>query len=528
MVVGRTWQRCCCPVPTLLRKRPRASLPPARQSSRLFFSIIAPRDYREALSRLAQLQANRAVTQLFDRPPGAARDQEDLNAAAIPEMAGWLARAGYAPQDLARMRHIHVAGTKGKGSVCAFATSVLRQYADGPVGTYTSPHLVSPRERIAVDGRPVSQDVFARGFFELWDRFTEQAVRRDGADAAAAAAAEARGPATKPFFFRYMTILAWHLFLQQGVGDVVMECGIGGEHDATNVLPAEAVSAAVICRLGRDHVAMLGGSLDQIAWHKAGILKPGVRAFTVNVERSQPSVMRVLRRRAAERSASLVELDPDAVRSWGGVRGGSLRGDFQATNQALAVMAAQHHLGLEPPSLAALPDKMVRGLREAALRGRCEILRRRAATWLLDGAHTAESLDQVARWLARELQPDDRGVVLVFNQQERDAAGLLRHLLAAVGRETGTSGVFRHALFARNERRAQAPPGGRDALSVQRDAAAAMREASPRSQTAVFGNVDDAVHEAERLVAGGGKVLVTGSLHLVGGVLQVLEPDSLL
>jgi folylpolyglutamate synthase len=483
---------------------------------------VMPRSYQDALEKLTELQSNRSITQLFGHTPEQANAKaRDLNAVAIPEVVEWLQRAGYSTEDLARMRHIHVAGTKGKGSVCAYATSLLRQY--GTVGTYTSPHLVSPRERIAIDGEPISQDYFAAAFFELWDRFTE-AARREGRDAAAA-----EGAASKPFFFRFLTILAWHVFLQQGVRSVVIECGIGGEYDATNVLPAGAVSAAVVSQLGIDHVAMLGDTVEKIAWHKAGILKPGVKGFTV---RAEPSVSRVLRERAAEKKATLVELDPEELEAWDGVEG-NLKGGFQKMNQALAVMAVREHLGMPPGKLGDLPDEMVKGLREATLRGRCEVIHDEVATWLLDGAHTKESLKEVAKWLSQNTQ-DGEEVVLVFNQQERNAAELLASFVEEVNSSTGCP-VFTSGVFTRNEIKGA---GGDGDVTVQESAAKMMRDVVPGCSTTVFDNVDDAVAHARELVhAGGkekgngkgkGKVLVTGSMHLVGGVLRVLEPDSLL
>ncbi|GAB0131891.1 hypothetical protein EsDP_00000345 [Epichloe bromicola] len=478
------------------------------------------RTYEDALQKLTQLQSNRTTTQLFDddkNPSQDAAKARNLNAAAIPEMLHWLRRAGYSPADLCRMRHIHVAGTKGKGSVCAFATSMLRRY--GTVGTYTSPHLVSPRERIAINGRPVSQEAFARAFFDLWDRFTECA-RKEGVDATTA-----EGASSKPFFFRFLTILAWHMFLREGIGSVVMECGIGGEYDATNVLPAEAVSAAVVSQLGVDHVAMLGDTVEKISWHKAGIFRRGVKAFTVNLSH-QPSVMEVLRSRAREKGALLVELEARDVEAWGGVRG-NLRGDFQKLNQALAVMAVREHLGLPGGDLGQVPGEMVEGLRQASLRGRCEVLRcDEGTTWLLDGAHTRESLQQVARWVAQEgVQPDEH-FILVFNQQERNAPELLKAFVEAVQGGMGKREVFSHALFTRNEVKARAEQD----LAVQQGAAAMMQSLSPGCTIAVLDNVESAVEAARGWCLGEkkGKILVTGSLHLVGGILQVLEPDPVL
>ncbi|OAQ66984.1 folylpolyglutamate synthase [Pochonia chlamydosporia 170] len=472
------------------------------------------RTYQDALEKLTSLQSNRTITQLFDTTQGNNQPPaRDLNALAIPEVTRWLERAGYTTQDLTRMRHIHVAGTKGKGSVCAFATSLLRQY--GTVGTYTSPHLVSPRERIAINGEPVSQAQFASAFFELWDRFTESA-RREGVDVDVA-----EGPTTKPFFFRFLTIMAWHIFLTEGVTNVVMECGIGGEYDATNILPARAVSAAVISQLGIDHVAMLGETVEEITWHKAGILKDGVKGFTVKAE---ASVMRVLRERAAEKNATLVEVDSGEIEAWGGVEG-NLKGGFQKLNQALAVMAVKEHMGISG-GLGVIPSEMVKGLREATLRGRCEVVRDGDGTWLLDGAHTKESLVEVARWLGQNVDEGEE-VVLVFNQQERNAGELLAGFLEAAERVMGRY-VFVSALFTRNEMKGV----GDGDVTVQEGAARKMTEVVPGCTTAVFDNIEDTIEHARTLIQNKdkkqGKVLVTGSMHLVGGALRVLEPDSLL
>ncbi|KAL7943134.1 Mur ligase [Trichoderma barbatum] len=500
------------PVASLIRSPANRPLRASTQP----FSAMA-RDYKEALEKLALLQSNRIVTSLFEAPEK--KTPQDLNAAAIPEMLAWLRRAGYTPQDLARMRHIHVAGTKGKGSVCAYATAMLAKYRT--VGTYTSPHLVNVRERIAINGVPVERDVFTAAFFEIWDRLTEAAVKEG------MSAVEAEGTASKPFYFRFLTILAWHIFLKQGVRDVVIECGIGGEYDSTNVLPAEAVSAAVVSQLGIDHVAMLGDTVEKITWHKAGILKPGVKGFTMKL-RDQPGVMEVLRKRAAEKNAELVEVEDDDVERWGGVSG-ILKGDFQKRNQALAVMAVREHLGMrQDKPLEDIPQKMIEGLQEAKLRGRCEVVHDGSAEWLLDGAHTKDSLEEVAKWSVKTHLDADEPLVLIFNQQERNITQLLEDFVGAVRREAGREEVFRYAIFTRNELTKPADGEVRDVL-VQEQAAEKMHSLVPGCDIKVFDSTPDAVAEARRLAQGqngskGKKILVTGSLHLVGSILQVLEP----
>lgn len=424
------------------------------------------------------------------------------------------------------MRHIHVAGTKGKGSVCAYATAMLTKYrgADGSVGTYTSPHLVSPRERIAIDGQPVAQDVFATAFFEVWDRLSE-AARRDGVEAS-----EAEGPASKPFYFRFLTILAWHIFLTSGVRDVVVECGIGGEYDATNVLPPEAVSAAAVSQLGIDHVAMLGDTVEKIAWHKAGVFKRGRKAFARRLD-AHPGIMDVLRSRAEEKGAALVELDDEAVEVWGGVKG-PLQGEFQKYNQALAVMAVREHLGVKADASASLhdtPEVLMGGLEEAKLRGRGEVLQYEDTKWYLDGAHNKDSLDGVARWLARELEHGE-SVILVFNQQDRDVSELLLEFIEATETHVPRRDVFSHAFFTTNDTQGPADAETRD-LTVQNKAATTMSGVRPDCEVHTFDNVGHAVAAAQEIAkgkCGKQKVLVTGSMHLVGGVLRVLEPEGLL
>ncbi|KAH8179238.1 folylpolyglutamate synthase [Sarocladium implicatum] len=476
------------------------------------------RTYDDALHKLSLIASNRRITSLFDQKPTSS-PRVDLNAQAIPEMLTSLRHAGYVPEDLTSIRHIHVAGTKGKGSVCAFATSLLLQHkarlSGMGVGTYTSPHLISPRERIAVDGQPVNKDVFTEAVFEIWDRFTEVGRKEMGLSDE-----DAEGAASKPFYFRFMTILAWHIFLKLGIRDVVMECGIGGEYDATNILPAANISAAVITQLGIDHVAMLGDTVEKIAWHKAGILKPGVTGFTRTLAQ-QPAVMTVLKDRAAEKQAKLVEVDDTLIEAWGGVDG-NLKGGFQRYNQVLALLAIRQHLGLDADPTTVMTDitpDEVRGLQEARLRGRCEVITQEDVTWFLDGAHTNESLEQVSTWF-KQSTPSDARSILIFNQQERDASHLLAHFLSCVDRPA----AFSHALFTSNE---QAKGAEVQDQSVQKAAAAKMAEMAPDCKLAVYDNIQETVAEARRLAkVSGGRVLVTGSLHLVGGVLQALEPGS--
>ncbi|KAJ9151695.1 Folylpolyglutamate synthase [Coniochaeta hoffmannii] len=499
---------------------------------------MAARSYDEALTLLATLQSNRAITSLFTPPPttSPSSPKPDLNAQAIPEMLLWLKRAGYTPSDLAPLKTIHVAGTKGKGSVSALATSILTRYpaVAGRVGTYTSPHVVSVRERIMLDGQPISRELFASYFFQLWDRFAESA-RADGR--------EEEG--CRPFYFRFLTILAWHVFLSEGVRSAVVECGIGGEYDATNVIPAEAVTAAVVTQLGIDHVAMLGDTVEKIAWHKAGIFKPGVKSFTMKLE-GRDGVMEVLRERAEEKGAPLVEVPYQKVLEWEGVEGARLGGDFQKFNMALAVAAVREHLvrlghvfdegpfARDDYSLKDMPREFVDGLRNASLRGRCEVIKdeANAIEWYVDGAHTDESLEAAGKWFGCAANDLPRVVpVLVFNQQERDSQHLLKVLLHTVERtRCSNMGPFQLAIFCRNEEEEPAEGETRD-LSVQEANARTFRDWDKSKVCAAW--TETAVKPALKAIADHARewkrqgyttqVLVTGSFHLVGAVIKNVE-----
>jgi folylpolyglutamate synthase len=508
---------------------------------------LAP-TYDNALHLLSLLQSNKNIINLFTAAPGS---QGDINASAIPEMTAWLSRAGYAPSDLARLRCIHVAGTKGKGSTCAFTSSILRQYPDaaGRVGTYTSPHLVTVRERICLDGEPISQAKFTTYFFELWNRLSD-AARRAGDELPQADELGADGPSTKPFYFRFLTLLAFHAFLREGIKSAVIECGIGGEYDSTNVLPPEAVTASGVTQLGIDHVAMLGDTVEKIAWHKAGIFKKGVPAYTHQAGRTDgDAVSKVLSERAHEKGTSLDSIDGQVLEKWEGVQGARLEGAFQKSNMALATVLSRRHLqalghkfelpffesgGSPLPSkLGDMPQEFVTGLQTATLRGRCETITQDRILWYLDGAHTQDSLVQVGRWYASKISGEDSIRVLIFNQQERDSAALLQTLLETILEETGMPNqkIFHHAFCPTNEANSFMK---KPEFTVQRKNCDVVRQFCPFTAALPADSISTALDMARTVMLGAKKskdnfkvqVLVTGSFNLVGPALKLLEPGG--
>jgi folylpolyglutamate synthase len=501
------------------------------------------RTYETALALLDVLASNRAVVNMIQN------SNRDMNLDAIPEMLEWVRKAGYSVGDFNKLNVIHVAGTNGKGSVCAMINAILQQYgqesptscqsvdranleqlnkAGGPrkpgkIGLYTSPHLVTVRERIRINNVPISQSLFASNFFALWDRFT--------AAAASSGHPDPESPETKPGYFRYLTIMALHVFLQEGVETAIVECGIGGEYDSTNILTKDAVTVGAITKLGIDHVGMLGDTIEKIAWHKGGIIKDMMCCFTVpQVEEA----MGVLRERAKAKGAVLSvvtrrkEIDNEEVKL-------GVEGDFQKDNASLAIAVAEAHLKkigfTEDLDSGKLPDKFVRGLEGVKWEGRCEVRKEGNIEWCIDGAHTLDGIETTARWFAEKLHGVPKGEsMLIFNQQTRDAPALVWSLHLNLQQATGARHIFSNAAFCTNNPYkvdAQATPDAID-LTVQKASADAWSELEPDTEIRIFASIEEAINNAREVAKDSEvlKVLVVGSLHLVGGFLKVLHKDS--
>ena len=281
-------------------------------------------------------------------------------------------------------RYVHVAGTNGKGSVCAMIASSLR-VAGFRTGLYTSPHLVSPRERISVGGSSISEDAWVAAF-ELAHGASERLLAREHIDA-------------HPSFFETVTAMAFVAFAQAGVEMVVLETGLGGRLDATNVVVPEV---AVITQIDFDHEAFLGSSIESIAAEKAGILKanrPGVFAT------QRPDALAVLERRALNLDIPVVHTSSLRIEGLELDRFGSrftlvadeeipivcpLAGEHQVENARTAV-AALLTLGITAGAIR-------EGIAEAQWAGRLE---RVGPDIILDGAHNPAGARALADYIRR-------------------------------------------------------------------------------------------------------------------------------
>ncbi|KAM9370786.1 folylpolyglutamate synthase, mitochondrial [Phaethornis superciliosus] len=389
-------------------------------------------DYQDAIRTLNTLQTNASYLEQVKRERGDPQAQ-------LEAMKDFLERSRLKVEDLDRLNIIHVTGTKGKGSACAFTECILRSYGL-KTGFYSSPHLVQVRERIRINGQPISKELFSKYFWLVYNRLEKT-----------------KDPAhpSMPAYFRFLTIMAFHVFLQEKVDLAIVEVGIGGAYDCTNIIRSPVVCG--VSSLGIDHTSILGDTMEKIAWQKGGIFKPGVPAFTV----AQPErPLEVLRDRARERECPLYlcpELDTFSGDHQALKLG--LAGAHQRSNAALALQLARTWLqcrgcqGLgelqdvpldtklvgRPVPLAPtfqLTPAMIQGLQDTEWLGRTQVLPHGPVTWYLDGAHTTSSIQACVRWFRQAALNQDKPHdgsevrVLLFNATgDRDTAALLKLLV---------------------------------------------------------------------------------------------------
>ncbi len=358
-------------------------------------------------------------------------------------------------------RIIHVAGTNGKGSVCALLESVCRA-AGYRTGLFTSPHLITFRERIQVNGELISEEAVARGLEKIralvadWD--------------------------PHPTFFEITTALALDHFREKKVEIVILETGMGGRLDATNAVQPVV---SVLTPIDFDHQKWLGHSLAEIAREKAGIIKPGVPVVSAL---QRPEAETVIRERATELEAPL-----DFVRHPLQRLPVGLGGTHQQENAALALSA------LHTAKVEVNEEAIARGLAAVVWPARFQRWKERT---IIDGAHNPSSARILAQtW--RDTFGDRQATVILAVLEEKDVTEICR-ALAPIAR--------RWLLPSIRSARALSPASLR--LTIQ--------EEEPEAPAAVMPSFGAAWEEAERDTA---PILITGSLHFAGEALAFLRGE---
>jgi dihydrofolate synthase / folylpolyglutamate synthase len=355
-------------------------------------------------------------------------------------------------------RIIHVAGTNGKGSVCAMIDSILRAHGHR-TGLFTSPHLVSFRERIQINGEKISEDAVTAGLTTIrslvagWD--------------------------PHPTFFEIVTALGLSYFKESETEFVVLETGMGGRLDATN---ATQPIVSVITPIDLDHQKWLGTTLSEIALEKAGIIKPQTPVVSAT---QPPEAAGVIRARAFECGAPLqfVTISYDGPVS--------LRGAYQKENAAVAIGALQ-------ATGAAVHDEAIRrGLNSVTWPARFQQWDDRT---IIDGAHNPAGARILARtW--QEIFPGERASIILAVLQDKDVAEMI-----------GALGPITQRFLLPKIRAVRAVPPDGIAKTI-----ATITPALPCSITPSFAQALDLARRESN------PVLITGSLHFAGEALAHLQ-----
>lgn len=376
---------------------------------------------------------------------------------------------------------VHIGGTNGKGSVGAIMESVLR-HEGRRTGLYTSPHLLDFRERIQIDGRPIGESELLAAARRLWPAIEAEA----------------------PSFFEAATAIAFRALGDARVDVAVVEVGMGGRLDSTNVVTP---MVTVITNVAMDHAQYLGDDLVSIAKEKAGIIKKGIPVVTGETD---PAVLSVLAGVARSNGAALhvvrappAELDLGGTTavvetSWGEL---SLRVPLVGAHQALNLAVAVRALELLPDALRPSREAVVRGVRATRWPGRLQVEQRAGVRWIFDVAHNAAGVASLCASL-EALRPDRPLVAVIGVLGDKDWDRMLPPLFDAADRvilvEPPSAPAERRWLPEEVLDRLVAP----DRVRIVRPFAAALAEA-----------------EAE---AEGGTVLCTGSVHTVGDAMLAL------
>ncbi len=436
--------------------------------------------------------ASRYINDLIQGPPSPrpGATPEEIRArslARIDHLRRFLEFVGNPQQSY---RSVHVGGTSGKGSTSALIAGILHA-AGYHTGLHVSPYLQVETEKLQIDGRLMPGD-----------RFADHVAALDHEIKGWVANGEA--PLTYGEFWVALTFFS---FAREELDWAVIEVGAGGRFDLTNVLLSDV---AVITSIGLDHVRTLGGTIPEIAWHKAGIIKPGRPAVTTV---RKPDAFAVIEREAIEKASSLTRMlegrDFDVLstgadgtrvldRASGRTFTTVLPGHFQGMNVAAAAAAVRAIPAPLPHPIG--PDEIARGIAETRFAGRMEIVQREPLV-VLDGAHNPEKMQSFVEG-ALELDKPERRIVVLGSLDAHDFLSGAR-IVAPIADE-----VIVTAPSATE--RSSAPTD--EIASVARDAGKPVE---------VIPDPRAAIRAALLRATANDHVLVTGSLYLVGAVREL-------
>lgn len=397
------------------------------------------------------------------------------------------------------LRAIHIAGTNGKGSVAAYCSNIL-QCCGYKVGLYTSPHLVKFEERIAINRQQISEQELVRLVEKIQPIVMQVASENQGAS---------------PTFFEVTTAIALDYFAQNKVDFLVLEVGMGGRLDATNVIDAKV---AVITNITFDHMQYLGDTLPKIAFEKAGIIKPGAKVITGAQGEALTEIQRICR----ERNASLIVCPEDIAyqEELDDFEPGrftiatehqiyshlkiQLLGKHQYLNATLAVAGIE---ALQSVYNLDCTPSVTKGLEQTLWPGRLEVVQREPML-VLDGAHNVAGVETLKAAL-EEIFDYDNLYLIIGIANDKESKKMLE-LLCPLATEVVLTAAKTHRAI---------PP---ETLLTQIYDDVALGVKAKTQRVTIVKNIPDAIQYAVQLAGKTDLICIAGSLYVVGEAREVL------
>ncbi|MCX8095016.1 MAG: bifunctional folylpolyglutamate synthase/dihydrofolate synthase [Caldisericia bacterium] len=387
---------------------------------------------------------------------------------------------------------IHIAGTKGKGSTATFITNLLISHGF-KVGLYTSPHLQCFRERISINKQLIESKYFGENIFEIKKIYENDSKFSDIGE---------------PTLFEILTALAFKYFDENNVDFIVLEVGLGGRLDATNVIEKSLVS--IITTIDYDHMEILGNTLKQIAFEKAGIIK---KNCPIVVSKQREEAMEVIINRSKELNSEIFIEDKDfkvfninflknkTIFSYKSKEKTfedlelKLLGRYQVSNSSLAIKALEI---LELNGLIKINEKKLRsGLYNSFIAGRGEIIEKFGKTFIIDGSHNVVSISELKEFIKTYF--DCGKINLIFGVLgDKDIEGIFRVLIPIIDKVILT-----------------APEGAKERRVSPIKLGEIYKNLNPKGNIFIAKNIREAFEESFRFFDNK-LILVTGSFYVAG------------
>ncbi|CEF69616.1 Folylpolyglutamate synthase, mitochondrial [Strongyloides ratti] len=464
--------------------------------------------YDESIKKLNLLISNAQTIE------NARKNKIETQNKSLPLMRSYFDGCDININDLNKLNVIHISGSKGKGTASAMVEAILRDKGY-KTGFFSSPHLVNVTERIRINGEEIDKTLFSTYFFDIYNKLVDKNIQ------------------PLPGYFKFLTILAYYTFLKENVDVAIMEVGIGGEYDSTNII--EKPSVCGITTLDYDHTLLLGDTLKEIAWHKGGIMKKSVPCITISQE---IEVMDVLVERSLEKKCPLIiakHLDERLIDDL------NLTGRHQLINLSLASQIVKqweeemkktnkfNNIICKNNSLNNIQsmDYLKKVFKNFLWRGRTQKVEANNIIYMVDGAHTHKSIQVCGDWFMNNIIDNESYIkILLFSTTgERDSKQFLEILeKCKFNLVLFSSTIVKSDVSSPNDK-ATLTSNTTGKYYQNQEIWKSINNSVPSFTFLTIETCIQFINNLRKNTPNEVKiyVLVTGSLHLVGGTLSIIE-----